>query len=383
MRLAFYAPLKPPTHPVPSGDRRMARLIMAALAAAGHDVELASRFRSRDGAGDTERQTRIAAIGGRLAARLVRRWLARPAAERTRAFVTYHLYYKAPDWIGPRVAARLGIPYVVLEASVADKRAGGPWSLGHEATLAALRRAAAVVALNPADERGVLPVLGGPGLLHSLKPFLDLAPYLASAAVRSANRRVAQDRFGLDARQPWLLTVAMMRPGDKLASYRLLGEALATLLDRRWQLLVVGDGSARNDVHAALAPLGGRVVYAGLLDEAELPAIYAACDVFVWPAINEAYGMAILEAQASALPVVAGDVGGVSAIVAHESSGLLTPPADAAAFAAAVGRLLGDDALRRQMARAATAKAIAEHSLAAAGRALDRVLSDVVAAVTP
>ena len=36
MRIAFYAPLKPPDHPVPSGDRRMARLLMAALATAGH-----------------------------------------------------------------------------------------------------------------------------------------------------------------------------------------------------------------------------------------------------------------------------------------------------------------------------------------------------------
>ena len=46
MRIAFYAPLKAPTHPVPSGDRRMARLLMAALEAGGHHVTLASTLRS-------------------------------------------------------------------------------------------------------------------------------------------------------------------------------------------------------------------------------------------------------------------------------------------------------------------------------------------------
>ncbi|MFZ9635662.1 MAG: glycosyl transferase, partial [Alphaproteobacteria bacterium] len=64
MRLAFYAPLKPPDHPVPSGDRRMAQLLMAALAARGHDVELASRLRRRDGAGPPARQLRLAAGAG-------------------------------------------------------------------------------------------------------------------------------------------------------------------------------------------------------------------------------------------------------------------------------------------------------------------------------
>ncbi|HJS32647.1 MAG TPA: glycosyltransferase family 1 protein, partial [Alphaproteobacteria bacterium] len=46
MRIVFYAPLKPPDHPVPSGDRRMAQLLIAACESAGHEVELAARFRS-------------------------------------------------------------------------------------------------------------------------------------------------------------------------------------------------------------------------------------------------------------------------------------------------------------------------------------------------
>ena len=54
MRVAFYAPMKPPDHPLPSGDRRMARAFMDLLASLGHEVELASRFRSYDRRGRRE-----------------------------------------------------------------------------------------------------------------------------------------------------------------------------------------------------------------------------------------------------------------------------------------------------------------------------------------
>ncbi len=377
MRLAFYAPLKAPDHPVPSGDRRMARLLMRAFAAGGHEVELAARLRSHDRGGEAERQALLAAIGGRLAARYVARARAKDATQRPQAWITYHLYYKAPDWIGPRVAAQLGIPYVILEASVAAKRAGGPWSLGHEASLAALARASAVVSINPADEAGIAPYVTDAARLHRLKPFLDAAPYTAAMRVRAANRTVVGGSFGLEDGVPWLLAVGMMRPGDKLESYRALSEALQLVSSQPWRLIVVGDGPARDEVHAALAPLGRRVVYTGALDEDRLTTVYAAADLYVWPAVNEAYGMAILEAQATGLPVVAGEVGGVGTIVEQGVTGALVRPRDPAALAATLAPLLADPARCRQMAKAALAKVAAEHDLPAAARKLNDILAAV------
>ena len=151
MHVAFYAPLKAPDHPVPSGDRRVAALLMEAIGLAGHRVSLADRLRSRDPAGDPVRQARLARIGLVRAERLVRRYRAGTPEARPDLWFTYHLYYKAPDWIGPRVAEALDIPYVVAEASVAEKRADGPWDTGHRATLRALGQAASVVTLNPRD----------------------------------------------------------------------------------------------------------------------------------------------------------------------------------------------------------------------------------------
>jgi glycosyltransferase involved in cell wall biosynthesis len=352
MRVAFYAPLKPPDHRVPSGDRRIAQLLWQALQQAGHEPVLASRFRSRDASG--ARMTRLAETGARLAERCRRRL----GEAKPDAWLTYHLYYKAPDWIGPHVARALGIPYLVAEASLAPKRVGGPWDSGHRAVVEALRQARAVLALSRLDMECLAPAVPDARLIH-FPPFLDAAPF-------------AMPRWTRDA--PTLLAVGMMRPGAKLASYRLLAEALARLADRPWQLQVAGDGPARADVEALLAPLGARAKMLGAVAPAEMPSVYASADLLVWPAVDEAFGMALLEAQAAGTPVVAGGYGGVPEIVADGRTGLVAPPGDAEAFSAAVAGLLGDRRRLLAMGDAARAHVAAHHALPAAARRLDDIL---------
>jgi glycosyltransferase involved in cell wall biosynthesis len=377
MRIAFYAPMKPPDHPVPSGDRRMARLLVAALRHAGHRVEVASRLRSRDGAGDPVRQMRLARAGAATAARLLRRYRGQPPGHRPRVWMTYHLYYKAPDWLGPAVSAGLGIPYIAVEASLASKRATGPWARGHDAAVSALAHAAAVIALNPAD----IECLPHPARVHSVAPFLDPAPYRAAAVRRDTARAALAAQFAIPAEAPWLLTVAMMRPGDKLTSYRQLATALLRVTNHDWRLLIAGDGPARPAVADAFAwAAPGRVHWLGAWPSDRLPALYAASDILVWPAHNEAYGMALLEAQAAGLPVLAGAGGGVASIVRDGHTGVLTPPGDGAAFAAALEALLAAPARRRAMAAAALAMVAGAHDLDQAARRLDAILAAVTEA---
>jgi glycosyltransferase involved in cell wall biosynthesis len=359
MRIAFYAPLKSPDHPVPSGDRRMAQLFLEALRLAGHQPLLASRFRSFEGRGDRERQDRIADLGDKLARRSLRGWRAAPATA-PRLWFTYHLYHKAPDWLGPCVARGLGIPYVVAEASLGAKQEAGPWARGHHAALAAIRQASAVIGLNPADRGGVSAALADPGRWVTIKPFLDA--------------RLCPPRQRRTGGPPRLVVAAMMRPGDKLASYRILGAALASLLDLDWSLKVIGDGAARPEVEAALAPLAGRITWTGALaPDAALRCISDA-DLCVWPAVNEAFGMALLEAQACGLPVVAGAAGGVPSIVAPGETGLLVAPGDVAGFAAAVRRLVADRAYADRLGGAARQRVFAEHDLPAAASRLGAVI---------
>jgi hypothetical protein len=154
---------------------------MDALAHAGHRVEVASTFRTYDGEGDAARQAALRTQGEMLAASLAEQWLAMPAADRPALWFTYHLYYKAPDWLGPRVSEALGIPYVIAEASHAEKRASGPWRLGHEGSAAAIRKAAAVFCPTRDDMAGLERIIDAKRIVH-LPPFLDAAPYVAALA---------------------------------------------------------------------------------------------------------------------------------------------------------------------------------------------------------
>jgi glycosyltransferase involved in cell wall biosynthesis len=370
MQIAFYAPLKPPDHPVASGDRTMARMLVAALEHAGHDVTLASHFRSYDG-GDPKRQARVREEGRKLAHRYLRK-LDKSGGPKPDLWFTYHLYHKAPDWLGPLVAGRLRIPYVVAEASYAPKQEGGPWQLGHEAVAEALRRADLVLQPNPADAECVLPLLAAPERLVPLTPFIDTAPF--RLVERSGARATIAETFSLEPDVPWLLCVAMMREDQKLVSYQCLAEALTLVTEIEWRLLIVGAGPASEAVRTAFAPLGKRVRFAGSVPSDDLKQFYRAADLYVWPAIKEAFGMALIEAQAAGLPVIAGRSGGVPAVVADGETGLLPPEGDRAAFADAVGSLLEDTERRHAMSAAAMRRAETKHDIAVAAAFVDRHL---------
>jgi glycosyltransferase involved in cell wall biosynthesis len=174
----------------------------------------------------------------------------------------------------------------------------------------------------------------------------------------------------------------MMREGAKLASYRLLASALGRLADLPWELTVIGDGPAREAVERALSALGPeRVRFEGRLDRPALARTLAACDIFAWPAIGEAFGMALLEAQACGLPVVAGNAGGVAAVVG--AGGRLVPEGDVEAFAQALRGLIVDVPLRRSMGRAARARILARHDLQAAANELAAWLAAIATSSHP
>jgi glycosyltransferase involved in cell wall biosynthesis len=374
MRIAFYAPLKAPDHPVPSGDRTIARLLIAALRQGGATVEIASRLRARIADGDEPAQRSLARKGEAAARRLVAKYRARPKRERPQAWFTYHLYYKAVDWIGPRVAAALGIPYFLAEASHAPKRADGPYAFSHAGAEAAIRGADGIFCLNPVDQECLARLVGKRRLID-LPPFLDLGGFARKLPDRAAMRAKLGKAHGIDGDQPWLLAVGMMRKGDKLASYRLLAEALQHL-DRPWQLLIVGDGECRAEVERAFRPIGGGVFMLGARPRESLPEIYAACDLCVWPAVNEAFGMALLEAQSCGLPVVAGAWGGVPAIIADGKTGWLSAPGDATAFSADIDFALEADLVG--IGRAARANALARHDIAGAAGKLVKTIRKAV-----
>jgi len=362
MRVLLHTPLKPPDSAIASGDREMGRGIARLLRRLGHKVIVPPLSRVAPGVPPFERHLALQRRARVQAARLVARWRALPARhpERFDLWFTYHCYYRKPDWLGPIVSRALGIPYVIAEASHAPRRAQGPTRLGHRAVERALAAADLVLSVNPRDVPGVRARLRPGAHQRWLPPFIDTRPFSAAAMAR----RGSTDGV------PLLLSVGMMRARDKLASYRVLSQSFALLDDAPWRALLVGDGPARGEIERMMAPFGARIRFTGALPHAALPEIYASADLYVWPAINEAYGMAFLEAQAAGLPVVAGRTGGVPAVVTDGVTGMLTPVGDPVAFAGAVRHLLDRPEERARLAADAASRIVSRHDERTAARAL-------------
>ena len=376
MRIAFYAPMKPPEHPNPSGDRRIAQLLMRALGQAGHQVHLASQHRSYDGIGNAATQAVIKQEGDTQAVELLDAYN-NGKISKPHVWFTYHLYHKAPDWIGPRISEALKIPYIIAEASYAAKQSGGPWDSGLRASKRAIELASAVISFNAVDDGCVSPLLKHGAKITRISPFIDTQPYATAAREKTLYRKMIASQYNIDPGVTWLVCVAMMRPGDKLRSYEQLGTALSSLKDRPWRLLVIGDGCAREQVITALATVDDRVHRIGVQDIDTLPGIYAACDLYVWPAINEAFGMAFIEAQASGLGVIAGNSGGVSGVVNAPDCGVLVEADNNEALTAAVAKLLDEPENRQAMASRAQHYTLKHHGLNAGASTLNHVLKQV------
>ena len=117
-------------------------------------------------------------------------------------------------------------------------------------------------------------------------------------------------------------------------------------------LLIVGEGSRRDALEALTRDLhiAHRVVFTGRRDD--VPAVTAALDVAVLPSYREAQGLSILEALALSRPVVASDVGGIPEVITDGVTGVLVPPHDPDALAAAIVRLLRDHPYADTLGRA-------------------------------
>lgn len=359
MRIAFHAPLKSPNHAVPSGDRQMARLLMRALEQAGHEVVLHSEFRSfgpepRDEAGMAQLR-RSAELE---AAAVAARWKTEGAPD---LWFSYHSYYKAPDLLGPVLSEAFGVPIVTAEASYAGKRDRGPWSQLQALAMQVVRSAVVNLCFTERDAEGLARIVPADRLAR-LFPFIDIAPF---ARVRQADD------------SPRIVTVAMMRPGDKLDSYRLLAAALARIADHPWTLRIVGDGPARADVERLFAAFpAARIEWMGERPGDRVPALLQGA-FFAWPGCGEAYGLAYLEAQAAGLAVVAQETAGVPEVVRHGETGLLSRDGDVAAYAAALAALLDDAPRRRAMGLAARCFVLEQRSLEAASVRIGGLLEGI------
>ncbi|MFW5415636.1 glycosyltransferase family 4 protein [Nocardiopsis sp. CNT-189] len=271
--------------------------------------------------------------------------IAVPEAGRLRIAVLVHLPLADETGLAPAAAAGLEAREREVLRAAAAVVATGPWA-GRE--LAARYRL-------PADR------------VHVVPPGTDPAPPASGTDGASG-----------------LLCVASVTPRK---GHDLLVEALAAVADLPWECRCAGPAERAPEFTAevlgrvARHGLGGRVRLAGPLAGAELEAAYAAADLVVLPSRAETFGMAAAEALARGIPVLAAAAGALPETIGRapggDVPGLLVPPGDAPALAAALRRWLTGTALRRRLRRAARLRAPElgawPESLAAMSAVLDTV----------
>ncbi len=224
-------------------------------------------------------------------------------------------------------------------------------------------------------------------LARSVLEFLGCAALAARVRVVPLGTTPSRFRPGIDPELvrrnhglesgPWLLTVARLDFHKGIDTViRALPAIRAAFPTVRYA--VAGIGSRRDALERLVAELGlgDAVRLLGFVSDEELPALYNAADLFVlasrrYDLLVEGFGISIVEASASGLPVIGSRSGGIPEAIRDGETGFLVEPDDPAAVAAMAIRLLGDEGLRQRMGAAGRAAVESYYNW-------DRVAADLI-----
>jgi glycosyltransferase involved in cell wall biosynthesis len=148
---------------------------------------------------------------------------------------------------------------------------------------------------------------------------------------------------------------------------RALHELSERGLERPWRLAIAaGRGGPEQPRLEAFAAEHGMAEHVHILkDRNDIPDLLAAADIMAMPSLWEGLPLAILEAMLAGTAIVASETSGIPEAIVSGEHGLLTPPGDVPALAAALGTLIRDDACRRSMAARARDRALSEFTIGA------------------
>ncbi len=190
---------------------------------------------------------------------------------------------------------------------------------------------------------------------------VDCNRYRPPTAEERVHARIA---LGISSGEFVISAVGALEPRK---GHRYLIEAIAQLAATgssiKLKCFIAGHGSIRGELEREIAKAGcaERVTLLGRIDDA--CELLWASDVFAMPSLKEGLGVAALEAMASALPVIASDVGGLREVVLNERTGIIVPPARPQEIASAIGRMTESAQFRSQMGAAARARVVDNYSM--------------------
>ena len=168
-----------------------------------------------------------------------------------------------------------------------------------------------------------------------------------------AQRAAIRDKYNL-GRQPFILSVGTIQPRK---NYQRLIQAFAQVKAEADLVIAGGPGWHADDIYNEVTrqQLTDRVHFLGFVPDADLPLLYSAAALFVYPSLYEGFGLPALEAMACGTPVVAANRSALPEVVG--SAGLLVDPFDVEAIAAAIDTVLHDSRLHQSLVQAGLAQA--------------------------
>jgi glycosyltransferase involved in cell wall biosynthesis len=206
---------------------------------------------------------------------------------------------------------------------------------------------------------------------------VDNCRFMTGSQLADSERKELRARFGVQDHRPIVLYAAKFqrrkRPDDLLRAAARLNREGVDL-----HLVMVGSGEMEADLRTLAQRLGlSNIHFAGFMNQAALPRVYAACELFVLPSESEPWGLAVNEAMCAGLPIVASsEIGCVPDLVQHGSNGQSFVAGDIGALTDALRPLLTDPDLRRRMG-AASRDIIARWSYAECQAGLRAALASV------
>jgi glycosyltransferase involved in cell wall biosynthesis len=286
-----------------------------------------------------------------------------------------HSHLKHADLVAAYAAPRLGVPLVSTLHLVEDE-VGPVARLKRDLGARARRhRAARTIAVSDALRRWYL----GAFRVNPASVVVIPNGIPAPAPVSGERREALRAEFGVPDGCWLAATVAIFREG-KGHDDLLTAAGLLDGLPVRFVLAGSGPEEARLRARVAVEGLAGRVVFAGFRED--VAGLLAAADLVVHPSHADALPTALIHALAAGVPAVATRVGGIPEIVGNDA-GVLVPPANPAALAAAIRDLATDPERRRRMGEAARARFAAEFAGTTWARRLRALYDEVLAAAGP
>ncbi|WP_460168287.1 glycosyltransferase [Thermostilla marina] len=271
-------------------------------------------------------------------------------------------------WLRIRAALRAFRPQIVYLNDPRAVSAGGVASIGLGIRRIAARRAAFPIR-SPGKYRRfadriicvskrVAAICRDSGLpaerLRVVYDGVDVERYaeIDRTEARAAVRALIGEHHGRHDGAPVLLTAGKL---TACKGHHVLLDALSRLADRRWVLILLGEGERREALADQAAALGiaDRVLMPGFRDD--LPRLLCGADVFVFPSLEEGLGSTVIEAMAAGVPIVATTAGGLPELLQPDDGppiGLSVPPGDAATLAAAMAAMLDDPGAHADTRRA-------------------------------